>query len=80
MTIKGRVIRLETMRSAQRHSDGQDPREVVFSRLSVLAERMREGGDEPRSISEHLAAGDPHGLARDFFEKRFGITWSTRAG
>jgi hypothetical protein len=46
---------------------------VILSRLSVVAERMREGGYEPRSISEHLVAGDPEGLAAAFFEKHYGI-------
>ena len=73
MTIKGRVIKLETMRSAQRLSSDIGAREVILSRLSVLADRMRDDGYEPRTIMEHLAAGDPDGRAREYLAMRFGI-------
>ncbi len=75
MTIKGRVIRLETMRSAQRLSRDIGAREVILSRLSVLADRMRDAGYEPRSIAVHLAAGDPDGIAAaaEYLVERFGI-------
>ena len=74
MTIKGRVIRLETMRSAQRLSGDAGARDVILTRLSVLADRLRDGC-EPRSMAEHLAAGDPDGRAAEYLAERFGIAW-----
>jgi hypothetical protein len=67
--IRSRLEKLEA--KAGVGTPVENAKAELLRRLAGLADRLRGSGCEPRSIAEHLAAGDPDGRAAEYLAERF---------